>query len=176
MLATAGLVDIYSIFSAMVCELQVVNLLPFERYDKFQNLMLDLRKMTETLKDHSKCDKCDKKCDNCEQCKKCSWPQLHSDKAHIISGTHSDEGEAVFITRSVMRLLHQNKDQPFDVRIYNSLLKFTKDLYQELSIVYTASDKKCIEASRRVTDWGSIAIKMKIRGAPLVYALEKNFL
>ena len=75
-----------------------------------------------------------------------------------------------------MRLLHQNKDQPFDVRIYNSLLKFTKDLYQELSIVYTASDKKCIEASRRVTDWGSIAIKMKIRGAPLVYVLEKNFL
>ena len=49
----AGLLDIYSKFSVIVCQLQKVNQLPFERYDEFQKLCQDIRKMTENVDAHT---------------------------------------------------------------------------------------------------------------------------
>ena len=52
-LSLTGLVDIYSHFSIIVSDLQEVNKLPFERFDKFDNLCSDLRKKIVTVDDHS---------------------------------------------------------------------------------------------------------------------------
>ena len=50
----AGLCDVYSQFSQMVCELQKVNVLPFERYVQYQRTFNKIRRMTESISDHSK--------------------------------------------------------------------------------------------------------------------------
>ena len=72
----------------MVCQLQTVNLLPYQRYEKYQATFNRMRIMIETLYDHSKCE-----LDNC------FWTKLHEDRTDILSGkfgnitVNSDEGE-----------------------------------------------------------------------------------
>ena len=74
-LSLAGICDIYSQFSQMVCELQIVNVLPFERYAQYQRQFNKMRKMLETINDHSKCD-----------VKECLWGKYHNDKTNILNG------------------------------------------------------------------------------------------
>ena len=149
-----GLVDIYSHFSVIVSELQGVNKLPFERFDKFHNLCNDLRKKVVTVHDHSQCES-----------EHCSWPLLHSNKSTILEGKFptnknksddhkisSDEGESIYFTRSVRRMLDANSTLPFEDQVNNHLKKFTTNLYKHLSDVFTSKDKAVIETSRTVTD------------------------
>ena len=51
-ISLAGLCDIYSQFSQMVCELQKVNLLPFVRYASYHRCFNKIRRMIETVDDH----------------------------------------------------------------------------------------------------------------------------
>ena len=115
--------------------------------------------------------------------KKCSWPQLHSDIGHILQGKFrgsdkvivtSDEGEAVYFTRSVKRMLDVNSNKSYETLGHEYLTKFTTSLYQELSTVFTVEDKQVIETSRRINDWGSLAIKLKTRSVPILHTLEKK--
>ena len=82
--------------------------------------------MTETLVAHSKCDY-----------EKSSWPNLHKDREHIISGIilkiltmESNECESVFSTRSVARLLIAEKHKSFKEKLNEKLQTFTTSLYQ----------------------------------------------
>ena len=96
--------DIYSNFSVIVSELQCVNRLPFERYDKHIQLCEDMKKMILTLCDHSHCD------NDC-----CFWPKLHKRINDIVKGKFpgnqsnqtsvisSDEGTLIYFTRSVKK-------------------------------------------------------------------------
>ena len=74
-ISLTGLVYIYSHFSVIVNELQAVNKLPFERFDKHQELCNDLKKKVATVDDHTQCDS-----------KKCSWPKLDKSKEDILKG------------------------------------------------------------------------------------------
>ena len=73
-LKLAGLVDIYNNFSVIVSQLQIVNVLPFERLDNFREKHEHMKKMIDTIHDHTKCDN------------KCLWPVMHKDKDAIIKG------------------------------------------------------------------------------------------
>ena len=77
-LKLAGLVDIYNAFSVLVSELQIVNILPYERLDKFSICIENMKKMTHAIEDHNVCAKINKN--------NCLWPVLHSDKSDIIKG------------------------------------------------------------------------------------------
>ena len=170
-LSLTGLVDIYSHFSAIVSDLQQVNKLPFERLDNFNNLCSELRKKVITIDDHSKCES-----------ESCSWPRLHSDKSHILKGKFpnhdqhsisSDEGESIYFTRSVRRMLDLNSTSSFESQVYDHLKKFVTNLYKNLSEVFTIEDKAIIETSRTVTDWISFATQLKSRSLSVIYLLEK---
>ena len=163
LLSTGGALDIYTIFSIIVCDLQKVNQLPFERYDTFQKLCKTLIKMTETVSDHLLCEDSN-----------CSWPTLHRDRSSIISQKISNEGESVFNSRSVAKLLHSEKHLSFEEKLNTNLKVFTTDLYQELSTIFLAKDKSCIEDSRILSDWNSLAVKLKSRSPAYLFILEKG--
>ena len=88
LLNLAGVCDIYSQFSKMVCALQEVNVLPYEKHSNYQKTFNNMRIMSENIDDHSKCDE-----------KNCSWPKYHEHKENILKGklnditVVSDEGE-----------------------------------------------------------------------------------
>ena len=154
-----------------ITDLQEVNKLPFERFDKFDNLCSDLRKKIVTVDDHSKCES-----------ESCSWPRLHSDKSHILKGEFpnsdscnisSDEGESIHFTRSVRRMLDANSTLSFEIQVYDHLKKFVTNLYKHLSEVFSTKDKAVIESSRTVTDWISLAIQLKSRSLSVLYLLGK---
>ena len=164
----AGLLDIYSKFSVIVCQLQKVKQLPFERYDEFQKLCQDIRKMTENVDAHTSCAP-----------ENCSWPTLHSDKEHILSGNvskdltvSSTEGESVFNTRSVARLLQAETEKTFEEKVNESLKTFATTLFQELSTVFQTKDRECVEQSRTLADWKSMAINLKEKSPALLFSLE----
>ena len=169
LLSQAGLCDIYSLFSAVVCDLQKVNQMPFERYDSFMKKLQLLQKMTETVHDHSQCDS-----------KKCYWPKLHSYKDNITSGNLSndiriisDEPETTIFTRSMEKQLAQQPNVSYESSVYENLVTYITTLYQELSTVFNSKDRECIEVSRSVADWGSLAIKLKTRSVPILYIYER---
>ena len=49
-----------------------------------------------------------------------------------------------------------------------------KDLLDELKDVFREVDIKVIETTRPLTDWSGLALKLKTRSQPIVYALEKK--
>ena len=64
----------------------------------------------------------------------------------------SNEGESVFNTRSVARLLNNEKHKSFEDKVNKNLKTFTTSLYQELSTMFTGKDKECVEESRTIAD------------------------
>ena len=169
MLQLAGTCDIYSQFSAMVCNLQKVNVLPHERYSQYQDRFNKMRHMMDSISDHSECAS-----------QECHWPKYHTDRENILKGKFgklsvlSDEGEpADKVLRSYFKRPNQAKD-PFDKSAENNLKTVLKDLLDELKDVFREVDIKVIETTRPLTDWSGLALKLKTRSQPIVYALEKK--
>ena len=168
LLSLVGVCDIYSQFSKMVCVLQEVNVLPYERHANYQKTFNNMRIMIENIDDHSKCDM-----------KACSWPKYHEHSGNIMKGKLKDltvvsnEGEpANRILRSF--LTRVTPDIPFNKRTENSLKEFISNLLDELYHVYREEDLKMIETTRPLTDWTGLAIRIKDRSIPIVHALEKK--
>ena len=171
-LGLAGLCDIYHQFSCMVCDLQTVNLLPHERYHKYQSAFNRIRRMNETVDDHSKCDE-----------KNCLWKNLHTDKDDILNGkfgsvtVHSDEGEILGqdrIMRSFIKRKTPSNNESFETKTKKQLKEFIDDLLDELKDVFRESDIKIIEHTRCLTDWAGLAARMKERSRVIVFNLEKD--
>ena len=169
MLQLAGTCDIYSQFSAMVCNLQKVNVLPHERYSQYQDRFNKMRHMMDSISDHSECAS-----------QECHWPKYHTDRENILKGKFgklsvlSDEGEpADKVLRSYFKRPNQAKD-PFDKSAENNLKTVLKDLLDELKDVFREVDIKVIETTRPLTDWSGLALKLKTRLQPIIYALEKK--
>ena len=164
-----GTCDVYSQFSAMVCNLQKVNLLPHERYSKYQYRFNQMRQMMDSISDHSKCDS-----------KECHWPKYHTDKQNIMDGKFgklhvvSEEGEpADKILRSYFQRPQQTKIS-VDKSVEENMKTLLRDLLDELKDVFREVDIKVIEIARPLTDWAGLALKIKTRSQPIVYASEKK--
>ena len=162
----AGGVDIYKILSQLACELQIVNLLPHERYDRFERQLEKLREMISCIDDHSSCGD------------PCLWKKLHSDTNCISTGDlgsvilNSDEPEALVFTRSVYTQAQENQTSSTKEKTYNEIKHFAEDLLKEMSTVFRNKDKEMVELTRNLTDWKSLSINVKTKGAPVVFALE----
>ena len=153
----------------MVCELQKVNVLPFERYGNYQRSFNKIRRMLETVNDHSLCDE-----------KHCSWVKYHEGKSDILNGKFgtlkvpSNEGEPAdrilqsFFTRAPA------SEIPLSERAENDLKNFIVDLLDELKDVFRSIDIEMIEKTRIITDWTTLALKIRNRSFPIVHALEKE--
>ena len=51
---------------------------------------------------------------------------------------------------------------------------FITDLLDELKDVFISNDIEMIEKTRIITDWNSLALKVRDRSFPIVHALEKD--
>ena len=151
-LSLAGLVDIYSTFSAIVCYVQKVNILPFQRYDVFQDYLKHFQTMLDQIGDHSLCKHNNKE--------KCSWPNFHKDEKNILAGKFhgnlnitSEQAENTRITRYFAK--KQGDAEKVEVAVQKQLKRMLEDLLVELKEVFDAEDIKWIEACRKVTDVSS---------------------
>ena len=84
----------------------------------------------------------------------------------------STEGESVFNTRSVARLLQTETEKTFEEKVNESLKTFATTLFQELSTVFQTKDRECVEQSRTLADWKSMAINLKEKSPALLFSLE----
>ena len=110
----------------------------------------------------------------------CSWPKLHYHKESISSGKlsndvtiTSDEPGTTIFSRSVARRLVQQSNVSYETGVYEHLSTYITTLYQELSTIFNIKDRECIELSRSVADWPSLAIKLKSRSVPILHIYEK---
>ena len=79
-----GCCDIYTMYSQVICECQVVNILPWRRLAKIDAALLDFSNMVETADDHSKCVVS-------REHPKCRWHYLHTEgKKYVDSGIISN--------------------------------------------------------------------------------------
>ena len=166
-LQNAGTVDIYKVLSQLVCEMQIVNLLPHERYDKFLKQMDRLQNMISTVDENSSCAEL------------CLWKMLHSDSNCILGGDLGSikltlsEPEVLVFTRSVITQTQANQEKSMEEKTYLELKHFVEDLKKELTDMFREKNKEIIEVTRNLTDWKLLALQVKARGSPLLYLLLK---
>ena len=169
-LKLAATCDIYAQFSQMVCELQKVNLLPIQRYSEYQRIFNKMRRMRDSLNDHSTCEP-----------NNCHWTKLHKDMKDILDGKFgsikvaSNEGEpGGRILRSFLKRNSTVVEVPLMKKVEKEVQDFIDDLLDELKDVFRAEDIQMIENTRPLTDWTNHALKIRERSVPVVHALEKS--
>ena len=69
--------------------------------------------------------------------------------------------------------LAQQPNVSYESSVYEHLITYITTLYQELSTIFNSKDRECIQVSRSVADWGSLAIKLKTRSVPILYIYER---
>ena len=166
-----GVTDIYKVFGQIVGVLQSVNSLPFQRYDRFINLLKVLESMSNgSIADHSKCFR-----DNC------LWPNLHHREPSIVQGAWDNntklksnhETSIINYTRQakIKESEHAVTDPVMRARVDLELL--CKELLKRFKErVYDCEDVKVIEHSRTVADLSSLSLKIRNRSPVLISLLE----
>ena len=117
--------------------------------------------------------------DNCG--KDCVWPTFHSNKTKILSGylhkdvvISSDRGETPYFSRAAQKQTKEARKQTVLEDVSSKFQHFCQQLYDGLGHVYDADDIKCIEATRKVADLSTLALKLKRRSPALISALESK--
>ena len=107
-LQNAGTVDIHKVLSQLVCEMQIVDLLPHERYDKFLKQMDRLQNMSSIVDDQT------------SFAESCLWKMFHSDSNCILDGDlgsiklTASEPKALIFTRSVITQVQANQGKSIE--------------------------------------------------------------
>ena len=119
--------------------------------------------MTETVSDHLLCEDSN-----------CSWPTLHRQTEEASSPKKSQMNVNLYSTAGQLPNCYNLKNI-FNLKkkLNTNLRVFTTDLYQELSTIFLAKDKSCIEDSRILSDWNSPVVKLKSRSPAYLFILEK---
>ena len=168
-LAISFLLDIYNVYSCISCLLQEVNVLPFERLEKFDSLLDSFRVMLATLE----LENCP--CSPCLSQGFCLWPTYHTDLREVVSTgkyLHIPMGQllpdstrtraggdeaAANVLADVTKVVSTANSRAFNVVdfIYSGLKEK----------VYTDADRLLISHSRRLTDLGSLLAVTERAGA-----------
>ena len=177
----SGSVDVYSVFSNGINILQTVNLLPMTRYDLFHSKCLSkLRDMIDNI-DPKNCE-----CPHNDP-KLCMWPVLHKDLREMeAKSTYRSVPLTTLITNELKtragtarakESLLLNKSQVISKCLQN-LKTFASFLYNSMKDgddgVFDTDDLEMIEKLRTLLDMESLAMKVKLRGASQVAALESK--
>ena len=143
---------------ANVC--QIVNYLPWERYDKVQTAVSQFKLMTDSLEDHSKC------------VGKCKWPRYHQDVASI---KRNDSYQTVKLVkqyptkRRQTRLTQQNNETLIALDVFDDVSIHLKTLSDKLfsdlkKQIFDEHITRIIELTRVVTDVASLSNDVKEYG------------
>lgn len=177
----SGSVDVYSVFSNGINILQTVNMLPMTRYDLFHSKCLSkFKDMIETIELES----C--RCPNADP-NICLWPVLHKDLRELenkstyrgvpLTTLMGNELRTRAGTVNATNNLLLNKSQVVAKSLQN-LKTFVTTLYNLMEDgddgVFDSDDIEMIEHLRTLLDMESLAMKLKLRGASQIAALESK--
>ena len=162
-LTLSGDADIYDSFGLLVNLLQTVDLLPYERFNRFKEVLKRMSDMGKTLSDHSLCGT------------KCFWPRYHVDSKSLSDENMFLEVEIVSdsATKGYRTRFMANEEEVDSVRscyqfvqenLYGLVMKLEDDLSSE---VFDEKAKDIIEATRTITDLESVVAALQKDG-PIV--------
>ena len=167
-LRLSGIADVYDTFGVLVNVCQKVDVLPYERYDEFHNVLSVMDKMALTLDDHLLC----------AQYKKCLWPRYHED---LKSLSDSNQYVNVDITRRGDQRAYQTRltvnEELVDLirdpcqlvkeNIQSLINRMKEDLRKE---VFDDNIKAIIEDTRVITDLKTVSVNVFKDGPVLLGA------
>ena len=185
----SGISDVYEVFGKVVNTCQIVDILPFERYDAVKKSVAELKEMVEH-KDHSKCVESYKKSKDFvgefpESDKvngHCKWPSYHADLSDL--QTHGkyrgvkiskNFEEKTVVTRLARKegLLNVTKDA-FKIA-ETEIMCLAKRLHDDLDEdIFEKAVVEKIEKTRTVCDLKSLARKIKEKGSVLEGTLSAS--
>ena len=188
-LQLSGISDIYDVFGKIVNTCQIVDKLPYERYDEVNKAVDELKNMSNHL-DHSECVKSYKKSKEFvgsfpESDKingHCKWPTYHADVSDLnthgkyqrIEIKNSFEKKSIE-TRLVKRAEEIRLTKDVGKIVETELLSLVKRLHKDLSSeIFEDKTVEVIELTRNVCDLKSIAEKVDEKGAVLVGLLTED--
>ena len=153
-LLLSGLADIYEQYGVLVSEVQKVNLLPFQRFDKFTGQM---EKMVKCLSDH-----------NCGK-DKCFWTHYHKNKPGILNGQfigtqiiEDHEEQHVHNTRRARQQEADNATTSPVMAAERKLADLTTQLVKGFrDNVYSEDALEMVESTRFLTDLKSCTFERK---------------
>lgn len=157
LISLSGVTDVYRIFSELVQKLQIVFLLPHERYDQAMSVIEKFSQMMETIDINNCC--CSKDLNNNSEI--CLWPNLHQDISSVQSNQASFRSVPVGMiapeelnTRHGLRVNLGNAGKSLESTIQlckNRLSHVLDYLVNHLKEeVFSQKDKKVIENVRNI--------------------------
>lgn len=175
-LSLSFLIDIYNIYSQISKTLQIVNILPFERFDKFESLLKSYVKMLDTV-DHTKCS-----CSPSLSEAFCLWPSYHTAVREVLSKGEFRRipmGQLLPDTTRTREGRRQGADNMLldtDKVILNTnkrAVNVVDFLYSGLNeVVYTSEEKNIISHVRTLTDLKSAISRVARFGAAQTSSLN----
>ena len=179
MVQLSGSCDVYNRFGMIVNLLQIVNMLPHTKYDKFVEIASDLKTMASSVNPEN-CH-----CNHQHPDKGlCLWPLLHKDLKEVASmSTYRGVTIGNFVanelsTRAGDRRYKENlllDKKGIIGKCLDELREYSDHLGSNLlAKVYTAESRKLIESVRVVLDLESLSKKVKMAGAAHVAAIDSK--
>ena len=174
-LKLAATSDVYNQFGRLVNICQIVNLLPHERLDKVEDVLLHMGKMTASCTAHERCPRDD-----------CHWPNYHAAKetylqnqtikgvpipdfvARKVNRTRGDQGSAV---------AGPNTAQEVTEDVERSIMTFSESLTASLKegqwAVFHHEDKALIRLTETITDLHGLKTFIEEEESPLTAAAKR---
>ena len=166
--------DIYATFGHGINILQIVSILPHERFDKFHEVCI------EKLLEMSKVIECHEKCPMPKEGKKiCLCPKYHSDLQSVnTTGKYRgipilDDNPEQNRTRRGYFTVLQNQRMDVVTTVTSRLKKLAERLSRELSVsVFDDQATSLVEQLRPLLDLRRLATKVKLRGSSMIGSVE----
>ena len=177
-LKLSGISDLYEVFGQLANEVQTVDLLPYERYDKCHYQIKKFQVMGDNML-HSQCEQ-----NLTEEKNKCAWPLLHKDlKTLELYGTYMggeierDYPDRLRNTRFSFQVQNRERAETVSERVTEKMEALAKQMHRDLKDgVFTEEVSEAIELIRELSDLRELAAKVREHGAVSVgLMLGENF-
>ena len=174
----SGIPDLYEVFGQLANEVQTVDLLPFERYDRCHQVIKKFQVMGDNML-HSQCEQ-----NLTEEKNKCAWPLLHKDlKTLELYGTYMggeierDYPDRLRNTRFSFQVQNRERAETVSERVTEKMEALAKQLNRDLKDgIFTEEVSEAIELIRELSDLRELATKVREHGAVSVgLMLGENF-
>ena len=177
-LKLSGISDLYEVFGQLANEVQTVDLLPFERYDRCHQVIKKFQVMGDNML-HSQCEQ-----NLTEEKNKCAWPLLHKDlKTLELYGNYMggkierDYPDRLRNTRFSFQVQNRERAETVSERVTENIEALAKQLNRDLKDgIFTEEVSETIELIRELSDLRELAAKVREHGAVSVgLMLGENF-
>ena len=173
-LTLSGVCDIYDTFGHGINILQIVSILPHERFDKFNEVCVEkLLQMSKVIESHEKCPL------SKDGKRSCLWPKYHADLQSVLTtGKYRgipilDDNPEQNRTRRGFFTVLQNQRMDVVATATTRIKKLAERLSEELSVsVFDDQATSLVEQLRPLLDLRRLANKVKLRGSTMIGSLE----